>query len=98
MKNRIKLTSLVVAALISVSSVDAYAGGLFGEGGLIRGDVGNFLDRTVERRFTTPLAQGAVTAGATVLGCKYGGLMGCSAGNSVGQGINDAFAGGPGRG
>lgn len=47
------------ALMISTALVaaPASAGGLFGKGGLIRGDVGNFLDKNVEKPVTTPIAR-----------------------------------------
>lgn len=47
-----------VALLSAALSQSALAGGLFGDGGLIRGDVGNFLDKHVEKPITTPIAKG----------------------------------------
>jgi hypothetical protein len=41
-----KLITLAIAATFTAS---VQAGGLFGKGGLIRGDVGNFFDKHVEK-------------------------------------------------
>ncbi|CAN5126427.1 hypothetical protein BH10PSE7_BH10PSE7_44150 [soil metagenome] len=54
------ITKSVLAAVcgLYLTGSLALAGGLFGEGGLIRGSVGNALDKAIEKPITTPLAQG----------------------------------------
>jgi hypothetical protein len=47
-----------ILTVVLVSSTEVYAGGLFGDGGLFRGTVGNWLDKHVEEPITTPIAQG----------------------------------------
>lgn len=54
-------TTVCAAALTCTTALtpgSAVAGGLFGDGGLIRGSVGDFFDEHVEKKITTPLAQG----------------------------------------
>jgi len=60
MKNLLTRTVSTIATVAFAASLamPAMAGGLFGEGGLIRGDVGNFLDEHVEQKVTTPIAKG----------------------------------------
>lgn len=53
---KLTLTTVIAAALMSTSF--AHAGGLFGKGGLIRGSIGNALDKTIEKPITTPIAKG----------------------------------------
>jgi hypothetical protein len=78
-------------------AVSAQAGGLFGEGGLIRGDVGRILD-PVEQQIFTPAARGAVVAGSGFVGGVGGTILGCPAcgvyvGEQFGEAINERFAG-----
>lgn len=89
-----KFVSVVAAVSFMVAATSpAHAGGLFGNGGLIRGSVGEFLDRTVENPITTPLAQGTAVAAGTAVGEYYGGPVGGMVGACVGQGVNERFAG-----
>ena len=55
--SRIVFLSTIIAAS-SLSTNVALAGGLFGDGGLIRGDIGNFMDKNVEKPILTPIAKG----------------------------------------
>lgn len=48
------LTTAMIAAL---STSPVQAGGIFGEGGIIRGTVGSFFDKNVEKPITTPIAK-----------------------------------------
>jgi len=41
-----------------IYSKAAFAGGLFGDGGLFRGDIGRFLDTQIEKPIMTPVARG----------------------------------------
>lgn len=85
--------ALAAACSLSLVSAPAFAGGLFGKGGLIRGSVGGWMDKNVEHPILTPVAQGATVAGATALGTYYGGAAGGMAGACAGQNINSMFAG-----
>lgn len=92
MKHPLKLSAaLAVAALAATSP--AYAGGLFGDGGLIRGSVGDWLDENVEGPITTPLARQATVAAGTAVGTYYGGPIGGVAGGIAGNYANDCFRG-----
>jgi hypothetical protein len=71
----------------------AQAGGLFGRGGLIRGSVGNFMDRHIEKPITTPLARGAVVAGGAAVGAYFAGEAGAVGGAMLGHGLNRVAAG-----
>ncbi|MCA3446545.1 MAG: hypothetical protein INF93_07490 [Rhodobacter sp.] len=85
---------LASATMVLLSVTGSYAGGLFGDGGLIRGSVGEIFD-PIERNVLTPLAQGSVNAGAAAAGGWLGGSAGAAIGGGiVGPAINDAFAGG----
>jgi hypothetical protein len=64
MKRKFIAVGVVIAAAVVTNIPPANAGGLFGKGGVIRGDVGNFLDKNVEGPILTPAARGA-TVGAT---------------------------------
>lgn len=91
LKNTFKLVSIVgLVAGLSVSS--ANAGGLFGDGGLIRGDVGKILN-PIENKVLTPIAQEATVAGAAAVGTYLGGELGGVIGAQAGNCINQAFAG-----
>ena len=57
-KSAVLIGAALVATLIGTSGA-SFAGGLFGEGGLIRGDIGKALDKTIEKPIMTPLAKGA---------------------------------------
>lgn len=100
MKRTNTITKLAVAGTLFFSAIaTAQAGGLFGDGGLIRGDIGRIFDKHVEKPITTPLArQGAVAAG-TAAGAFLGGKAGNPAiggmiGNQMGHCVNSIFAGG----
>jgi hypothetical protein len=95
--NRV-ISSIAFVGAIASASVPAYAGGLFGDGGVFRGTVGNWLDQHVEQPITTPLAQGAAVVGGAAVGDYYGGPAGGAAGACAGQMVNQEFAGqGPGN-
>lgn len=86
------LLASVTTILLSASA--SFAGGLFGEGGLIRGDIGELMD-PIENTILTPLAQESVNAGAAAIGGYFGGEVGATIGATVvGPTINDAFGGG----
>ncbi len=84
----------ITAALIVATTMApaAYAGGLFGKGGLIRGWVGEVLD-PVEKKVLTPAARGAAVAAGAAVGAAVGGKPGAIAGAALGEGINRAAAG-----
>jgi hypothetical protein len=92
-------SSFVMTSLLGGVAV-ANAGGLFGEGGVIRGSIGNAL-KPVQERVLTPVVRGAVvgagTTVGTVAGGYYGGptgaVVGGTAGNALGHGVNNCFAG-----
>lgn len=89
-------TTFTLAVLFT--SGHATAGGLFGDGGLIRGDVGKFLDRTIDKPFT-PILRGAVVAGGAAVGgagAQWIGIpapIGSALGAGVGNQVNEIFAG-----
>jgi hypothetical protein len=82
------------AAIVAASTCGASAGGLFGDGGLIGGDVGRFVHDNVQAPILTPMVQGAVTGATTAAGNIVGGPIGGLVGGYVGDTINDRFAGG----
>lgn len=94
-----KTLKALTVALVAISATQpAFAGGFFGEGGLIRGDVGNLLERAIEKPITTPLARTGAVAGGTAAGAIIGGKfgqpeIGAFVGNQMGHCINDIFAG-----
>jgi len=96
MINLKKLAAVVViaSAPVSISSA-ASAGGIFGDGGLIGGDVGKFFDEVIEGPITTPLARQATEVGAAALGEYIGGPAGAVIGRRVGQEINNVARGRP---
>ena len=84
---------LVMAGMMAFFSATtlAHAGGLFGDGGLIRGSVGRALDKHVEKPVLTPLAQSTVVASGTVAATAVGATVGApSVGAIVGAGVGDA--------
>lgn len=84
-----------IAAIIFIASVGtASAGGICGDGGLIRGALGKACDKYVEKPITTPMARQAAVMGGQALGTYFGGPVGGVVGGMVGHGVNDAFAGG----
>ena len=96
-----KMASVAIIALVLGGGMNnaAEAGGLFGKGGLIRGSVGNFLDKHVEKPILTPAARGAAVAGGAALGAA-GALAvgappnaGAAVGAAVGHAVNEAAAG-----
>jgi len=92
------LQSAALAAALGLSITPSYAGGLFGKGGIFRGDVGNFLDKNLEQPILTPAARGATVAAGAAAGAAVGALVGApEAGAVVGAGagnaVNDYAAG-----
>lgn len=96
--NRTAVTALALVTTLNINALPAVAGGVFGDGGLFRGTIGNLLDRHLEKPILTPLAQlttvaafGAVGAyGGAFLGApELGALLGAGAGDAV----NDLAAG-----
>lgn len=85
------------AMALLVLASPAHAGGLFGDGGLIRGSVGNYLDRTIENPILTPFARQATVATGTAVGAYYGGEVGAVIGGFAGHTVNDCFRGDCGR-
>jgi hypothetical protein len=83
MNPRIIIPALVAASVAGFSQA-ANAGGLFGEGGLIRGDVGNFLDRNLEQPVLTPMARNTVVGATTAVGTAVGGYVGGPTGAKLG--------------
>lgn len=92
MSKSYKTLIAVAAVAASMSISTANAGGLFGEGGLIRGDVGKLLD-PIENKVLTPVAQSATVAGAAAAGAYVGGELGGVIGAQAGHCINQVFAG-----
>jgi hypothetical protein len=86
-------TALVVAILSSVICGSASAGGLFGDDGLIGGDVGRFLDKNLEEPVLTPWARNATEGATTAVGTVIGGPIGGAVGEYVGKAINERAAG-----
>ena len=93
------IRNIAAAALVAALHIGpANAGGLFGEGGLIRGDVGRALD-PVENRVLTPTARRAVEMGAATFGGFAAGAMGAppaigsAVGRCWGRSVNSVFAG-----
>jgi hypothetical protein len=91
---RIMNCVVVATAIIAASTCGAGAGGLFGDGGLIRGDVGKWMHDNVQAPVLTPIVQGAVTGTTTAAGTIVGGPIGGVVGGYVGDQINERFAGG----
>jgi len=58
-QNTTAISSAIFAGAVLLTATPTTAGGIFGEGGLIRGSVGEFFDKNVEKPITTPLAQAA---------------------------------------
>lgn len=93
--------SLILIAALSApmaTATTAYAGGLFGNGGLIRGSVGEFFDKNLEKPILTPTARAGAVAAGTALGTYGGSFVGApqiggAIGAQIGQGINDAARG-----
>jgi hypothetical protein len=73
-----------IAASVTAFSQTANAQGLFGNGGVFRGDVGNWIDRNVEKPYLTPLARETVVGGTTAVGSAVGGYVGGPTGARVG--------------
>lgn len=87
----------VVLAIATLVFGQAQAGGLFGDGGIFRGDVGEWLD-PVENEVLTPMVQETVEATGTVFGGVIGGAVGqpeigALLGNCWGRNVNSGFAG-----
>lgn len=92
------ITATVTAVSLMGTVHSASAGGLFGDGGLIRGSVGKFLDKNLEKPITTPLARGATVAAGTAAGTYVGGLVGApqiggAIGGQLGHVTNNVAAG-----
>lgn len=93
-----KILLATTVAFLALTAGHANAGGLFGDGGLIRGDVGRVMNVVVDKP-VTPVLRGAVVAGGAVLGGAGGEMIGIPApiGSAVGAGmgnqINEIFAG-----
>ena len=92
------VVAAAIGGVVAFSVMPASAGGLFGDGGLIRGDVGR-IHNTVQKPLT-PIVRGTVeaaTAGGAAVGGYYGGpsgaVIGGAVGNGVGRQINNCFAG-----
>ncbi|MDW9491730.1 hypothetical protein [Sinorhizobium meliloti] len=86
------------AAFITLTQTNVSAGGLFGDGGIFGGDVGEFFDRNVEEPITTPLVQGTTVGVTTAVGTVVGGALGnpvygAFVGEYVGETINERAAG-----
>ena len=98
MKRGAVVVAVASVAALGFTAVTADAGGLFGDGGLFRGTIGEIFD-PVEEQVLTPMAQGAAVAGGAALGAagaayvgappQMGGMIGACAG----QVVNEAFAG-----
>jgi len=93
---------IAVGAIEVVRAANSFAnaGGLFGEGGLIRGDVGRIM-KPVQERVFTPIVRGTVTGVTTTVGTAvgtyyggpWGGVAGGTAGVATGNWINRCAAG-----
>ena len=95
----LKAITIAAITVIAVGTSTANAGGFFGDGGLIRGTVGKFLDKHVENPITTPLARAGTVAAGTAIGTVAGAEVGQPAiggmiGNQLGHCVNDIFRGG----
>jgi hypothetical protein len=87
MKKYIVAITVFTTSLSCAASV-ANAGGLFGDGGLIGGDVGRALAPIQHQ--VTPILRGTVTAGSTAVGGAVGGYYGGPAGGAVGGAVGNA--------
>jgi hypothetical protein len=93
-----KILIATALTLLALASGHANAGGLFGKGGLIRGDVGKLGDVIIDKP-VTPVLRGTVVAGGAVLGGVGGEMLGipvpigAAAGAGMGNEINEIFAG-----
>jgi len=86
------------SVILFLSAPSAQAGGLFGPGGVIRGDVGNWLNKHVEGPILTPAARAATVAAGAAVGAAAGAMvgapnLGAAVGAGVGNAVNDAAAG-----
>lgn len=91
------LTALAASvAIVAVTVTGASAGGLFGKGGLIRGDVGNFIDKHVEKPILTPVARAATVIVGAAVATYVAGPLAAPVGAAVGEAVNQAV--GPGGG
>ena len=88
----IKKCALIAMTVLATSGA-ACAGGLFGDGGIIRGSVGKFMDKHVEQPILTPGVRNLVVGGGTAIGGYYGGPAGAVMGGAMGHAINEAAAG-----
>ena len=100
-KSTLKLAAALIVGSIALSG-GAQAGGLFGEGGIFRGTVGQVLDK-VENDVLTPVARGTAVVGGAAAG-GVGALAtgsdprsGVAAGGMLGQIVNEGFKGSFGR-
>jgi hypothetical protein len=88
-----------IAVAILMAWVDqSAAGGFFGKKAPIRGSVGNFLDKHVEKPITTPMARNATVAATTAVGTAVGAYVGApqtgaAVGGYVGDTANERAAG-----
>lgn len=99
MKNYKSVAIACVVASFLAAPQSATAGGLFGDGGLIRGTVGEIFNEVIEEPILTPLARTTTVAAGTAAGTIVGGHAGHPAiggliGNQLGHCVNDVFAGG----
>lgn len=89
-----KIAALLFCFLPTLCAGSASADGLFGgKRGIIRGSVGNFLDKNVEKPILTPLAQKTTVGVTTTVGTAIGGPIGGVVGEYVGETINERAAG-----
>ena len=87
-------TFLVLAIFLNFIGGPALADGVFGgDNGLIRGDVGNFLDKNLEQPVLTPWARKTTEGLTTGVGTYIGGPIGGAVGEYVGKAINERAAG-----
>ncbi len=91
-------TAFALMAAMTANASPAAAGGVFGDGGLIRGTIGNVLDRHLEKPILTPLAKFTTVAAFGAAGA-YGGAflgapeLGALLGAGAGDAVNDLAAG-----
>jgi hypothetical protein len=91
MNSRLIIPALIAASVVGFSHA-ATAGGLFGDGGLIRGDVGRFMQKNVQEPILTPMARGAVTTTTAAVGGVVGGVIGGPTGATIG-GLGGKYVG-----
>jgi hypothetical protein len=89
-----RTVAALLFCLFPILCVDsAGAGGLFGDDGLIGGDVGRFLDKNLEEPVLTPWARQTTEATTSGIGTVIGGPIGGAVGEYVGKAINERAAG-----